>query len=338
MLNYKSFHKKNLFMNTLIFAEGNGFGHVSRDIVISKELGIPIMTYGMGAEYLKMRNHEFIEIPSPYKIENKGRTKILADIEGITKFFNPKISAHIVKKFKEVDFVIVDGSPLGLILASIAGKKSVLIANDLSSLVGFHGIQRPIAKELNDLILAYPEQILVPDFPPPFTVTKYNLKDSDHIKKIRMIGCLIEKTKQIKHNCDYVVITTNLKLNEKIKSILGKKAIYSNEVGNVKQYYKNCKLVICHGGHTTITESLSYGKPVLVIYDDTYSERLNHVRFLEEMNVGVGIEEKLFREEYLNVLPEIIEYMDEEKLEIYSKLYTKFDPINEIKRTINEII
>ncbi len=321
-------------MKGLIFSEGNGYGHVARDFSISESLGIPIMTFGMGAEYLKMRKKDFIEIPSPYKIETKGKTKIVANLRQIMRFFNPSITSDIIKRFREVDFVIVDGSPLGLILARIAGKKTIMITNDTSSLVGINGIQRPIANELNQLILSYPEKILVPDFPPPFTVAKYNLMENERIK---MIGPLIESAKQAKHNKDCLVITTNETINKKLKNYLGDYAVYSSEVGNVKPYYGSCKVVICHGGHTTITEALSYGKPVIAIYDKSYSERSNHVRFIEEMGIGYGIEEKSFEAEYLKFLPEIMDSFDAKMLAIYKKMRNKLNPIKEIKDSVGEL-
>ncbi|MEM3815060.1 MAG: glycosyltransferase [Candidatus Micrarchaeia archaeon] len=321
-------------MKGMIFSEGNGYGHVARDFPISELLGIPIMTFGMGAEYLKMRKKEFIEIPSPYKIETKGKTKIVANLRQIMRFFNPSITSDIIKRFQEVDFVIVDGSPIGLILAKIAGKKTIMITNDTSSLVGVNGIQRPIANELNQLILSYPEKILVPDFPPPFTVAKYNLMESENIK---MIGPLVENVKQIKHDKDCLVITTNEMIDKKLKKYLGKNAIYSSEVGNVKPYYESCKIVICHGGHTTITEALSYGKPIIAIYDKSYSERSNHIKFIEEMGIGYGIEEKAFEAEYLRFLPEIIDSFDKGKLTIYKKIKDRLNPINEIRKSINQL-
>lgn len=319
-------------MKGLIFAEGNGYGHVSREIMISKQFNIPIMTYGIGANYLKTRDLEFIEIPSPYKIENKGKTKVIVNVKGLMKFFYPSITSKIIDEFRKVDFIIVDGSPIGLILAKVAGKKSILITNDTSSLVGFHGIELTIAKGLNRAILNYPEKILVPDFPPPFTVSRYNLEENN--EKIQFIGPLIEETKQIKHKSSYLVITTNDKLTKEIRMILGNKAIYSKDVGNVKPYYRDSKLVICHGGHTTTTESLCYGKPVVSIYDSTYSERRNIARFLEEKKIGIGIDEKIFKPDYLKFLDEIENTFDQKMLSAYKKLHKKL----ETKKMIEEVI
>ncbi|MCX8202231.1 MAG: hypothetical protein N3G74_00245 [Candidatus Micrarchaeota archaeon] len=320
-------------MKGLIFTEGNGYGHISRDYVVSEELNIPIMTFGMAAEYLKIRKKRYISIPSPYKIETKGKTKIVANLRQIMKYFNPSITAEMIRKFKEVDFVIVDGSPIGLILAKFAGKKSIFITNDTSSLVGINGIERPIAGELNKLILSYPEKILVPDFPPPFTIAKYNLMENANIK---IIGPLIEKALQKRHEKDYLVVTTNKALENKLKLAFGENAIYSSDVGNVKPYYESSKLVICHGGHTTIAEALSYGKPVLAIYDKSYSERSNHVRFIEENKIGYGIEENMFDESYVKLLPEIIETFDKKKLMAYRKISKRLKPIDEIIKIINE--
>lgn len=323
-------------MKGLIFAEGNGYGHVSRDIIISEQFGFNIMTFGKGAEYLKMRGKKFIEIPSPYVIKSEnGSTQIKANVKELIKLINPNVAARILKEFRKVDFIIVDGSPVGLILAKLADKKSIFITNDISSLVGFTGIQRRIADQLNNIILTYPEAILIPDFPPPLTLTRYNIEKE--LDNIFIIGPLIEKTKQIKHN-KILVITTDKELNNVLKQGLGDSAIFSSDVGNVKPYYEHCKFVISHGGHTTLTESLFYGKASVVITDFSYSERRNHVRFLEEMKLGIGIEKRMFRNEYLPTIIESIDFLDNKRLKQYKNFAKRNKPLEFINEKVQEIL
>jgi len=326
---------KYLTMKGLIFAEGNGYGHVSRDKGISDRFDIPIMTFGKGAEYLKMREADFIEIPSPYNIETaNGKTKVIANVAQLLKYLSPSVTIKILQKFKMVDFVIVDGSPAGLILAKLAGKKSVLITNDTSSLVGFTGIQKRMAGQLNNILLGYPERILVPDYPPPLTVAKYNLLKQNNID---MIGPLIEKAKQVRHNKEVLVITTDTEITDKIRAGLGDSALYSSDIGDVKPYYESSKVVITHGGHTTITEALSYGKPVIAVTDYSYPERRNHIQFIEEANVGFGVERQLFKEEYLETMIRSARLLDRNKLKLYKRTARKAHPENEIEQVIAKL-
>ncbi len=321
-------------MNGLIFAEGNGYGHVSRDKSLSDRFGIPIMTFGKGAEYLKMRGTEFIEIPSPYRIEtSNGKTKVTAKISQLLEYLNPSVTIKILQRFKKVDFVIVDGSAAGLVLAKLAGKKSILITNDTSSLVGFGGMQKSIANQLNEIILRYPKEILIPDYPPPLTVAKYNLLNQ---KNITMIGPLVEKTKQIRHDKKTLAITTDNEIIEKIKLVFGNSALYSIDLGDVKPYYGSSKVVITHGGHTTTTEALSYGKPVIMITDYSYPERKNHARFVEEMRIGFGIEQQLFKPEYLGFMVESANLLDRKILDMYKRTARKMNPEKRIEEIITK--
>lgn len=324
-------------MNGLIFAEGNGYGHVSRDMILSEYFGFNIMTYGLGSKYLKMRGKKHIEIPSPYIIKSeKKTTKITVDIKGLLKLTQPGISDIIVKEFKKADFIIVDGSPLGLILAKIAGKKSMFITNDTSSLVGFNGIEKGIAKKLNEIILTYPEWIFVPDYKPPLTITKYNIENV--YENLEIIGPLIEPVKQIGHNKKIIISTTDEKLNNELKKELGDRAIYGFEVGDIKPYYPSSEFIISHGGHTSITEALAYGKPSVVITDFSYSERKNHVRVLEELNIGFGIDKNLFKTTYIDTIVDSVKLLNKERLNQYKKEARNSKTLKIIEMRINEII
>ncbi len=323
-------------MRGLIFAEGNGYGHVSRDIILSEHFGFNIMTYGSGSKYLKIRGKEHIEIPSPYIIKSKKATKVIVDVKGLLKLTHPKISSVIIKEFKKADFIIVDGSPLGLLLAKIAGKKSIFITNDTSSLVGFSGIERRIAKKLNEIVLTYPEWILVPDYNPPLTIAKYNIENVQ--ENLEIIGPLIEPVKQIKHNKKIVVSTTDEKINSELKKAFGDKAIYGPEVGNIKPYYQSSEFIISHGGHTSIIEALAYGKPSVVITDFSYPERKNHVRVLEELNIGFGIDKNLFKATYIETITNSVKLLNKERLNRYKKEAKNSKALKIIEKKINELI
>jgi UDP-N-acetylglucosamine--N-acetylmuramyl-(pentapeptide) pyrophosphoryl-undecaprenol N-acetylglucosamine transferase len=326
-----------MIMKGLIFAEGNGYGHASRDMILSEHFGFDIMTYGMGTKYLKMRGKKHIEIPSPYIIKSEnGTTKITADVRKLLKLIHPNVSNMIVKEFRKVDFIIVDGSPLGLLLARLAGKKTILIANDTSSLVGFSGIEKGIAGRLNEIILTYPEWIFIPDYKPPLTITKYNLENV--YENLEIIGPLLEPAKQIKHHKKIIVSTTDEKINKELKKELGNEALYGFEIGNIKPYYQSSDFVISHGGHTSITEALAYGKPSVVITDFSYPERRNHVKVLEELNVGFGIEKKLFRTEYIWTIIDAVKHLDKGRLNQYKKEARNNRPLSAIEKKINEIM
>ncbi|MEZ5334805.1 MAG: glycosyltransferase [Methanolobus sp.] len=51
-------------------------------------------------------------------------------------------------------------------------------------------------------------------------------------------------------------------------------------------YYRSSDLVICTGGHGTLTESLSFGLPVISFPDQSHNEQENNARLLEKNGYG----------------------------------------------------
>ena len=160
-------------MKALIFSEGNGYGHAARDSIISRHFGFPIMTFGKGAEFCRLNGMDFIEVPQPYVIKTvKEKVGFATDIKDLLSFLRPASLAKIESHFRKVDLVIADGSPLGLAIAGLARKKAIYITNDTSALIGVHGkLERKIAGSLLDRVMLSARIIMVPDFPPPLTVT-----------------------------------------------------------------------------------------------------------------------------------------------------------------------
>lgn len=302
-------------MKALIFAEGNGFGHASRDSIISEKFNFPIMTFGNGAQFCKMNDIDLIEIPAPYTIKKvKNRVKIVTNPGEILKLANPKTIQSIKEHFADYDYIIVDGSPLGLAISMAMKKKAIYITNDTSSLVGINGkVSKKVAASLYNQILSYPEKIVIPDFSPPLTVTSKNLNPN-----LPMVfsGPLVKKRKQISHKKKIIVAG---RLEEELRPFLGDDALYGNTVEHLSSYYRDCEVVICHGGHTTIMEALSFGKPVIVIENSKHTERYNNALVLEEKNVGIVLEKYILTRESLHSAIEYAKTLDHSRLSLYKK-------------------
>lgn len=318
-------------MEGLIFSEGNGYGHAARDLLLSNHFNIPIMTFGKGAEYCRQKKMNFIEIPTPYKIENdKGKIHIATNLYDLRHYLKPSVYSKIQNHFKKVDFVIVDGSPLGLAIAMASNKKTIFITNDTTALVGVNGnIQKIVALSLLKNILKYPKAIVVPDFAPPFTISADNL---DHSLNFVYSGPLINKIKQKKHKYKYLVPGN---LEKQLKPILGKSAIYGGQ--NNLEYYSDCEIVFCHGGHTTIMEALSYGKPTISIVDSSYSERINNVKKLQQLDIGLYLDKNSVSAESITNAIDYAKTLNKKRLELYSKMAT-VNPLDEFDKLLSKLL
>lgn len=314
-------------MKGLIFSEGNGYGHASRDRLLSAHLGFPIMTFGKGAEFCRKNSMDFIEIPSPYKIlSEKGKVKIATDYSGLSELFHPEVLSHILSRFEGVDRIIVDGSPLGLAGAMLARKKTIFITNDISALVGIQGeMRKSMAYSLLVRLLKYPRSIAIPDFPPPLCVSVQNLRTG---LPLTFIGPLIEGVKQARHKKKYAVTGPVEKI---VRPLLGESAVYASEVPDIRAYFGNADLIISHGGHTTLMEALSHGKPALCIVDGAYPERVNNAIQLERNSVGIMLDSTLLSAESLRASIDYARTLNRARLSLYRRYASSSRPLDSIK-------
>ncbi len=319
-------------MKALIFSEGNGYGHAARDKLISDHFDFPIMTFGKGVEYCANNNMDFIEIPSPYILKTSSeKVKLVTEVPELIGFLKPDVITTIKNHFSKVDFVIVDGSPLGLAMAAMAGKKSIYITNDTSAIVGINGLlEKKLAFSLLHRLLKSTHAIIVPDFPPPLTITINNL---DISLPLKFAGPFAEKLPQKKGK--KVLVTGNLE--KIIRPFLGEMPLYGSKVGNIKSYYSNSSVVICHGGHTTIMEALSYGKPVICIVDRNYPERYQNALMLEKLGVGVLLEMSLLSKQSLLVSIAYAQTLPKERLSLYKKYADSLKPIETLKQIFSSL-
>ncbi len=320
-------------MKGLIFSEGNGYGHAARDEIIAQSFGFQMMTFGKGAEYCRERGTDFIELPPPYeiKIDKKG-VNLVSDPSDIIGFLKPDVLALINSHFRKADFIIVDGTPLGLALAMLARRKAVYITNDISASVGMQGvIEKRVAQSTQNTLLKSVKAIIVPDFPPPLTITMANLKNPP---KMEFVGPLVEETKQVKHDKKYLVSGS---LDGEIRSALGDSAVYGSDIGNMRPYYRDCELVLCHGGHTTIMESLSFGKPTLCIVDKNYGERCNNASKLEELGVGIHLDKDLLDKKSLAASIAFAKTLDKDRLELFKRTADEMDPLADLEAIFKKI-
>jgi len=317
-------------MKALIFSEGNGYGHVARDRFISERFGIPIMTFGKGAEYCRNSSLDFIEIPSPYLIHStKDRVKIVTNPVQLMRFLKPDVLPAIRAQFQKVDVVVVDGSPLGLAVAMLVGKKTVFLTNDTSALVGVQGmLEKKVAGSLLRTLLQSPAALLVPDFPPPLTVSILNLDTS---LPLRFTGPLVGKMKHKAHKKKYVVAGP---VEKAIRPILGDEAIYGSQVGDMGPYLRDSELVICHGGHTTMMEALSQGKPLLCIVDRAYPERYHNAMAVDRRGVGILLEKNLVSEESLLASIEFAKTLNRQSLKAYGRVAERSSPLTVFENTL----
>ena len=194
---------------------------------------------------------------------------------------------------------------------------SVYIANMIRPSYGFSALLNP-GERFVERYVKKCAKIIVPDNPPPFTVSEYNIGDLDEMgigKKVEFVGSFFD-TSLVEGSEEHIYAPisgpfgTRAKLTQIILPVLEKleaKSILSlglpgekrtKTVGNCeihnwlsKQERKKCmkdaKLVVFSGGHATCFETIKYAKPSICI--PTQPEQMGNAAKLQYLNCSITV-------------------------------------------------
>ena len=75
--------------------------------------------------------------------------------------------------------------------------------------------------------------------------------------------------------------------------------IVYNWIPNRFEYLKASDLVVSRAGHGTLTQSIYYGKPMILIPTPSHTEQMNNAQRVEEMGIAKVIEQNVLSSENL---------------------------------------
>ncbi|WP_094228638.1 UDP-N-acetylglucosamine--N-acetylmuramyl-(pentapeptide) pyrophosphoryl-undecaprenol N-acetylglucosamine transferase [Methanolobus psychrotolerans] len=183
--------------------------------------------------------------------------------------------------------------------------------------------------------------IFVPDFPLPFAICASNLAFPYEVwGKIEFSGPLLRKRfgevtakEGVKHPhvlCSiggfgyrlqiFRTITKAAKMDPSISyTLIGGPDLDYDMLGEIPEnvnlcrfvadpfpYYRSSDVVICTGGHGTLTESLSFGLPVISFPDQLHNEQENNARRVEENGYGISLSYSVSPEELLHAVHSLL--------------------------------
>jgi len=221
------------------------------------------------------------------------------------------------KRIKEIkpDAIVSDGDIHALRLANRWHFPSIYITNLIRPSIGFSAFLNP-GERFTERYVKNCTKIIIPDNPPPFTVSEYNIGDPADIgieDKTEFVGTFIDTTpvKGLETQI-FVPISgpfgTRAKLTNTIIPALQeldvKSVVSLGVVGEHKtlktqnltihtwlstqerqENMRNAKIVVISGGHGTCFETVKYGKPTVCV--PTQPEQLANGMKLQ--NLGCSI-------------------------------------------------
>jgi UDP-N-acetylglucosamine--N-acetylmuramyl-(pentapeptide) pyrophosphoryl-undecaprenol N-acetylglucosamine transferase len=109
-------------------------------------------------------------------------------------------------------------------------------------------------------------------------------------------------------------------------------------VPNRFEYLKACDLVIGRAGHGTITQCMSYGKPMILVPTPSHTEQLSNSKQAENLGVAKTIQqEELSKEKLLKSVQQLLESKVHERLKEVQKETLKHDGLENAVKTIIEM-
>ena len=217
---------------------------------------------------------------------------------------------------------------------------------------GLNGTTNPVWRVLNFSIRRYlrlADHILVPDYPPPDTVSDHNIRVPEgEVERYTFTGPFLDFDPARYEFSQETVFTSfggepyKLPMYLMLRKIADEHRELSFDVfytgaplplssdnfrshgyvPNLYEYLARAKIAIVHGGLTTLHEALLFEKPVLIIMDPDHPEQQNNARKITEMGAGTAVDGK-------HLTKDVLEAMVEKTLQITPR------PFREVHARIN---
>ena len=344
------------FMGSIFISVcGEGFGHSSRSIAVAEQIkkmnnNVVLASYNNVYKRLKSDGRfKVVRAERELILEGKGGSLYLGEsiLKTITALMAKnreliKTEENVIKKSR-AKCVISDSRFSTLIASSYnLGLPTIYIANQLKMPDKYlkekrmRLLKKPI-ETLTKIAYLLADKIIIPDFPPPITISRNLISFESHItKKIEFVGPVVsERLFSIKKNSHtsrkmILVLTGGFGFEDPIISMIRKigkirdykfiviskqikrKEQYKNIellpfVKDVYQYMKSADLIISHAGHSTIMEAITLGTNLIVIPFENHFEQEENARSIEKLKLGKVFRIKKHGEEKLvSIIDEIL--------------------------------
>jgi UDP-N-acetylglucosamine--N-acetylmuramyl-(pentapeptide) pyrophosphoryl-undecaprenol N-acetylglucosamine transferase len=210
-------------MKVYFGVNGLGLGHMIRCQALADELSaagaeVLFSTYLDGLEFARRKRLKAVEsIPIFYRVRQDGSVDLRATTSrsgfslGVRRFLRQLVQEiQHIKRYKP-DLVLADTRLSSLIAARLLGKRVVLILNQYKIRL-LHNNTYPRTGAVDRLFLliarlgwtffgtlmsemwGLAEKIIIPDFPEPLTISKYNLAmPRRHARKAKFVGPIVRR-------------------------------------------------------------------------------------------------------------------------------------------------
>lgn len=334
----KFFKKREKLQNKIYFSiSSEGYGHSSRTLAISKHLdkkNYLVGTYDYALERLKANGVPCCEISQELKfVGHDGAFDVAKTIiknQSWLMKFNSMIDEEVdIIQKSGASCVVADGRMIPVMAAEKLKLPCITLTNQ-SAFYPFFQQDNWLVKLLGvsfdswmRMYLSSTEEILIPDFAPPYTICLPNLSHNRKImKRTKFVGPLVSfdydevPLHERESDNPYIVVSLGghayrrplfdciLETAKKLPNIdfeiftffeaenVPPNVKITGMIPDISSYLKTADIVIAQAGHSTAMEILSLGKPSIIVPDLNQIEQENNAHRMAELQVSEIISHK----------------------------------------------
>lgn len=295
-----------------------------------KQNEVKFASYGYAKDFLEKNGHGVLETFSEVQMTGEsGALDIKKSTLTTLKNFSPGGFLKVDKAIKEQkpDLIISDCYFNPIFHAKSAKIPFWLIANQTNTENFFSNSTAEMKligngiKGIGESALKSVDKILIPDFAPPFTICSKNISNitPELSEKVVYLGPLIRQNSaeiEVKESDNTVfssiggfgyrkaLLDRVVKVSKRLQSFnfhvvagpnsekleAGQNLMTYGLVPNPLELIARSSVVVCGGGHSTIMEAISLGKPVLSCPDKFHFEQQSNALKMQELGLGTMID------------------------------------------------
>lgn len=376
------FNKRDKLQNKIYFSiSSEGYGHSSRTIAISTKLDKKkylVGTYGYALERLKAKGIPCHKVSQELSFVGHDGAfdvgKTIIKNQSWVMNFNKMVDEEVeIIKNSGASCVVADGRMIPVMAAEKLKLPCITLTNQ-SAFYPFFQQDNWLVKLLGvsfdswmRMYLSSTEEILIPDFMPPYTICLPNLSHNRKImKRTKFVGPLVnfeyDEVPLIKRESanPYIVVSLGghayrkplfdciLEVAKKMPDIdfaiftffeaddVPSNVHIMGMIPDISSYLKTANLVIAQAGHSTAMEILSLGKPSVIVPDLNQIEQENNAKRMAELQVS-----EVISHEHLNphrLFDCIQKVMKDDKYKKNAEVFATMSKELDAKRRVAEIL
>jgi UDP:flavonoid glycosyltransferase YjiC (YdhE family) len=328
---------------------GVGLGHASRLINIAENvqnnnLEVKFSSFGEAVDYISRCGYRCNQVPPvEFSWNSQGSFSLKNSISNVPYWFK-NFPIQIVKELELMNrfspnIIVSDSRLSSLISARLLGIPSLVLLNQIKLLLSpkLHSFKagrffETVNGEFIGSLWSLANEILIPDLPPPYTISENNIWHTTSVlKKIKYIGFIAPKkniseqqiikvTNSLNFSNDKPIVFFHISGPAKtrlpfVRKVLEAQKYFKNNIqyvisegkpnGKIEPfkisdngwYYEWCpirdelfilsNILVLRGGHTTISQAIQFGKPIISIPIENQAEQISNSYKITKIGIGI---------------------------------------------------